>query len=432
MSLEHSTCIGRVACQVFDWIRDLLAVCLALLLSPIWLTSMCLTGKIRTDWKGRFGRISVLSRADKPRLLVHAVSVGEVNAIREFVTHASTDWEVVISTTTNTGFARAQSLYAQNHHVLRYPFDFHFAVRPFLRAVSPDAVTLVELEVWPAFLRQCVRRRIPVVVVNGRISRRSFARYRRLKWLIRHEFEMLAGVCAQDEEIAGRFVALGARRESVHVMGTMKWDTARLENSVSGAQDLAVRLGIDRSRPIVVAGSTGQGEEALIHNAVPRDVQLLIAPRKPERFHVAAAAIPGCVRWSQPESRPLGATRFLLDTLGELQKAYSLADLIIIGRTFSRQGGSDMIEAVALGKAVIVGPDVSAFEVPARVLLASGGLAQTDVQALPDLIRQLLGDPARRRSMAEQGRAVIRAHQGATARQVEFMRRFAPSDSGNK
>ncbi|MFG0328437.1 MAG: 3-deoxy-D-manno-octulosonic acid transferase [Phycisphaerales bacterium] len=409
---------------------DLLYLALGLLLSPFWLTRMALKGKLRTDWPGRFGRAGIAPREDgRPRLLIHAVSVGEVNSVRQLVERLDQEFDIVISATTDTGFARATELYAGSATVVRYPFDFAFAVRRFLNAIRPDAVALVELEIWPNFTAECRRRDIPVVVVNGRLSEPSFEGYRRIRPFVRPTFERLHTVAVQNELFAERFRQMGVDADRIRVLGTMKWDTAEIADDVAGADDLAAELGVDPRRPVVVAGSTGPEEEALIHDATPADVQLIIAPRKPERFDEAAATMPGCVRRTDTakggtphfteETRP---TRFLLDTIGELRKAYALATVVIVGRTFVELHGSDMIEPVALGKATVVGPSVTNFDTVVKALLEGGGLVQIEREELAATIRRLLDDEAERRQLAEAGRAVVQANQGATERHAELIR----------
>jgi 3-deoxy-D-manno-octulosonic-acid transferase len=293
-------------------------------------------------------------------------------------------------------------------------------VRRFLDTVRPDLVALVELEVWPNFVSDATRRGIPVCVVNGRLTERSFRGYRLAGPLLRPAFGRLGLVAAQNQEYAERFEAVGVPRERIAVTGTMKWDTAEIADRVEGAEELAAAMGIDRSRPLVVAGSTAPGEHELIGAAVGGGVQLLCAPRRPEWFDEAAAALPGCARRSLG-TRGSATGRFLLDTIGELRKAYSIADVVVVGRSFGTLFGSDMMEPVGLGKAVIVGPAVSDFQETVAALLAGDGLVQADAERLPGAIAALLADPARRRALAENGRAVIRAQQGATARTVRLL-----------
>ncbi len=399
----------------------------ALVTAPLWLIVRPLRGKPRIDLRARLGHVAPLPPPRRPRLLFHAVSVGEVNAIRSLVALLARQFEIVIATTTDTGLARARSLFADDHAVVRYPLDFSRAVRRFLDATRPDLVALVELEVWPNFTRLCEQRGIPVAVINGRLSDRSFPRYRRLGPLVRPSFRRLSLVVAQDEAIAERFIAVGARPEHVRVAGTMKWDNAlQGQEGVREAADrLADLFGLDRTRPIVVAGSTGSGEEGLIAAAVPADVQLIVAPRKPEHFDEAARVLQPCVRRSQvnnaPNKRDRYVFRFLLDSIGELRAAYALADLVIVGRTFSNQRGSDMMEPIALGKAVIVGPDVRNFESVARALLDGGGMVQTTMQHLPQIIAQLLAGPQRREQLGAAGLEVIRSKQGSVPEHARLL-----------
>lgn len=419
------------------FVRDAIYIILALLSSPIWMFRLLRTGRYRTDWRQRFGFGTPLARRSgagerAPRVLIHAVSVGEVNATRRLVRELAQtpeQPEIVIAATTDTGFARASDLFAEKHDVVRYPFDASFAVRRFLDRTQPDIVVLMELEVWPNFSSACRRRGIPILVVNGRLSERSFRWYRLIAPLVRPMFRSLHVAAVQTEAYAERFRALGTRPDRVLVTDTMKWDTAEITDHVDGAEELAARLGIDRARPLIVAGSTAPGEHELLRRAVPKDVQLLCAPRKPEWFDQAAAALGGCVRWSRcGDGRGRGGHgegppgRFLLDTIGELHRAYTLADLVIVGRTFVPLGGSDMMEPVALGKATIVGPHIDHFRFTADALLNGGGLVQVDSEELAQVIEDLLRDDARRAALASRGRAVIERHQGATARHIELIR----------
>lgn len=405
------------------WAIDAIYLVIGALTSPYWLWRMASKGKLRTDWKARFGGGSAIPPSTHATLLIHAVSVGEVNAIRLLVQRLaehSLRPRIVIATTTDTGFARARELFASAHEVVRYPFDLNFAVRKFLKRINPDAVALVELEVWPHFTTECERRNIPICVINGRLSARSFKRYKLIGPIIISSFRRLAFAAVQNHDYAERFKAMGVGGERVYVTDTMKWDTAEIADDVPGAEKLAEEMGIDRGKPLVVAGSTAPEEHALLRDAVGEGVQLLCAPRKPEWFDDAAAELEGCARRSKGDNGS-ATGRFLLDTIGELRKAYALADVVIIGRSFGNLHGSDMMEPIALGKATIVGPRVEDFLETAKELLAGGGLIQTDAAHLAEIIKQLLNDPQRRAELARNGRDVIRTHQGATNRQVEYI-----------
>lgn len=439
---------------------DLFYIPLAVLTAPIW------AGKKRHGWGERFGKIEALPpRAPGvTRVMLHAVSVGEVSALRALVPMLARDCEVVVSATTDTGLARARELFGPMrdgepaHHpvfVVRYPLDFSWSVRRVLDAVQPDAVALVELEVWPNFVKACVARNVPIAVINGRLSPRSFNGYRKARLLLKPTFARLTRVAAQDEHYAARFQAMGVSRDRIEIAGSMKWDAAKIEDQIKdqipGAAELAAEMGIDPTIPLVVAGSTadaatgsgsgggggggGEAEEALIvrsaRAAAKRAgtrVQVLCAPRKPERFDAAAAAMPGCVRRTrcnsaQQQDRANAASGlFLLDTIGELRKAYALAQVVVMGRSFGTLYGSDPIEPAALGKPTLIGPRFADFDQIVRAFARVGGIkVVADEAELTDTLTRLLGDAQERLEMADHARACIRAHQGATARHAAMM-----------
>lgn len=384
--------------------------------------------KVRGGWRERLGRTGSLRPPEtgRPRLMLHAVSVGEVNALRTLVPLLTPEAEVVVSVTTDTGLARAQELFSRDCRVVRYPLDFSWSVRRFLDAVRPDAVGLVELEVWPNFVRACSERGIPICVINGRLSERSFRGYRRIRRFMAPSFAALEFAAVQDADYATRFEAMGVAPAACLITGSMKWDAAPepgVEGTEIAAAEMARDFGIDRSRPLIVAGSTGPGEEALLHAACPPGGQLLCAPRRPERFDEAAAAMPGCVRRSATRGRGGGgpADRFLLDTIGELRDAYSLADLVVVGRSFGDLFGSDPIEPIALGKPTLIGPRVSDFASIVAEFEKAGGIHRTDRDQLGRDLAALLADAGRRSALAARGRECIREHRGASHRHAELL-----------
>ena len=420
---------------------DIAFLLFAVVTMPFWLVSMWKRGKLRTDWSSRLGwRLPQIPEQQVPeqqvpeqdvtktgaqpahRILLHAVSVGEVNAARilaDMLAAEPMNAQVIISVTTDTGIERARKVFGSQHTVVRYPFDFSWSVRRFLGAVRPDVVLLMELEIWPNFTRLCANRSIPIAVINGRLSARSFARSLRVRWILSPMFRRLSRVAAQDQAYADRFEAMGVARNRIAVTGTMKWDTAEIADHVDGAEELAQEMGIDRSMPLIVAGSTALGEETLISAACPEGVQLLCAPRKPEWFDQTYRALPGSVRRSEKRAGSASG-RFVLDTIGELRKAYALADLVVLGRTFGNLHGSDMMEPAGLGKVVIVGPRVDDFQSTADALIKSGGLVQTSAENLRATIAELLADPKRREQIAFSARDVIRKEQGASARHAKI------------
>lgn len=410
---------------------DFIYIPLALVTAPLW------ARKGRSGWGERFGWVAALpaKAAGRRRVLVHAVSVGEVAALRHLVPLLTPHAEVVISVTTDTGLARARELFGAHSscHVVRYPLDFSWSVARFLGAVAPDAVALVELELWPNFIRACTERGVPVCVINGRLSARSFRGYRRARRFFATTFGRLAFAAVQDEAYAGRFEFMGVDPLRCFLTGSMKWDSARIEPAaeVEGREELARELGIDRGLPLIVAGSTGPGEEALLRDVVASlapGVQLLCAPRKPERFDEAAAAMEPCVRRTRggaPRADAAGQDRFLLDTIGELRQAYALADVVVVGRSFGDQFGSDPIEPVAIGRATVIGPATSDFTSVVKTLRDAGALRQVTRETLGRELAELLARPEVREQMAVSGAAAIRREQGASQRHAELLLELA-------
>ena len=401
------------------------------------------TGAWRADLTTRNGTVGDLVRqAPGPRILVHGVSVGETNALEPFVEALAASRsrpDVVVSASTATGFERARRIHAGRREVVRFPLDFTWMVNRFLDAVRPDLVVLAELELWPTFMAACTRRRIPLCVVNGRLSERSFRGYRGGRALARQLFRRLDLVVAQTETYRARFVALGTPAERVMVGGNLKWDAALHDPDPALATALAAQLGIDRSRPLIVAGSTGPGEEEALLRSLPHGCQLLLAPRNPDRWDEVAALVPGMPRRSEGRSGggsggggglgtlggpggpggPGGDNNspprvFLLDTLGELAAAYLLADAVFVGRSLAPMGGSNPIEPVALGKPAVIGPHHENFAGVVAELVREGGLA---VSAEPmAVIEAWLGDEAARKAVVAGGARALERNRGSAAR----------------
>ena len=401
--------------------------------SPVLVPKLIIRWRHRYDWRARLGHVESLAPGRSPRILIHAVSVGEANAIETLVTQLLDQPDpndVVIAVTTETGFARATTLYGERCKVIRYPLDFSRSVGRFLDAVRPDLAVMVELELWPNFTRACRRRDIRLAVVNGRLSERSFRGYSRAALFIRPMFKRLDAAAVQTELYAERFRSLGARRSGVTVTGTMKWDAASTRQRPEDSVALANALGIDPDRPLLVAGSTAPEEHALLRDAIPAGVQLLCAPRRPEWFDAAAEALPGCARRSLGDCGSSSGL-FLLDTIGELSSAYGLADVVVVGRSFGSLHGSDMMEPCALGKPVVVGPATGDFTETVEKLVEGDGLIVTDAAELRDVLHQLFGSPERRAALGEQARSVVASQQGATTRTCRILESLVQKRHGN-
>ena len=415
--------------------------------APVWLLHPGARRKVIRALRERTGR-GVRREGAGPAVMIHAVSLGEINATRALVrmlAEARPELRFVVSTTTDTGFARGQELYGSDPKVtlIRYPLDFSSAVRRVLDGVRPDAVVLMELEVWPNFIRHCVQRGIPVLLINGRLTESSFRNYRVGRPLVAPMFRQLAAVCAQDETYAQRFIELGAPAERVLVTGTMKFDTAQVAERIDGAEELARTVGLQPAGEIIwVCGSTGPGEEGALLEIYrellvehPR-LRLVIVPRKPERFdevavEIAAARFDVLRRSGTPAPDdldvPADAPQVVLgDTMGELRKFYSVADVVFVGRTLvdlgSRQRGSDMIEPAALAKPVIVGRFTHNFADAMRRFVEADAIKVVgDADELGRAVGEVLRSPGRAAEMGRRAREVVRREQGATARHVDVI-----------
>jgi 3-deoxy-D-manno-octulosonic-acid transferase len=312
----------------------------------------------------------------------------------------------------------------------------------------------MELEVWPNFLLECRRRNLPVLVINGRLTSTSFSRYAVVKPIARFMFRQLRLICAQEQTYADRFIALGADSANVRVTGTMKFDTADVTDTVSGAAEIAAAVGLGSrgpNHPIWVCGSTGPGEEALIlaqyQKLLPHfpQLRLILVPRKPERFNEVAALITAsgfsCLRRTRPTPSPTPSNAqtppvILIDTMGELRAVYSLADIVFVGRTLvdlgPRQHGSDMIEPAALAKCVLIGPFTGNFAEPMEKFLAASAMKVVNTASeLGQQIEQLLLNPTRAQDLGRRARQVVLAEQGATERHAKAILELLTGSTGS-
>lgn len=449
--------------RLMRWLADLVYALVGLLYLPVALYQAVFKGKNRRGWSERLGAVRRFD-PNRRRIWIHAVSLGETNAtprLVEALQRELPDWEIVLSSTTDTGYARAVQLYGRGR-VFRFPLDFSLVVDRVLRRVRPTLIVLVELEVWFNLTRQARQSGIPVAVVNGRLTARSARRLARLGPASRSMFHSLAWVGAQDEAIAERFVSLGTPRGQVTVTSSMKWDTAEVADDVEGSKELAAALGLTEADSLWVCGSTGPGEEerilgayralldewvGLAHNvpdslggsAAPSRPLLVLVPRKPERFDEVERLIAGagfrCLRRSAclagRSADPKPARGVILgDTMGELRKFYALAAVVFVGRSLVPMGGSDPMEVAALGKPIIVGPHTDNFALPVAALLAAEALRQVpDADRLLEAVKEFLMDREEAVLWGARARAAVLEQQGATERTVSRLVRLV-KDAG--
>ena len=406
---------------------DLLWLLAMLLASPWWIGRSLFDRRFRTMVLERLGwRLPQLTEAPPGgRILVHGVSVGEIKAAQSLVRSLRAlepPCEVVVSTTTDTGATVARKLY-EGVPIVRFPVDLSVVVGRFLRRLRPSCVVLVELEIWPNFLRAANRIGLPVAVVNGRITEDSFNSYR----LFRHalpQFNRMSLFCVQNEHYARFFGNLVGARDRIVVTGNLKFDGLSCEVPVEDP-DLVRWVRADTPRLIVVGGSTHEPEEvelAGVCRTYLAGERLVLVPRHPERARdiqrrLSALGVTAQLltelRTGQVQLDVEGP--LLVDTIGELERIYALADLVFVGGSLIPHGGQNVLEPASLGKPVLHGPHVANFAQEAALLAETGASRQvSDWDALGRALAQLASDGGERERMAQAGRAAVISQRGAT------------------
>jgi 3-deoxy-D-manno-octulosonic-acid transferase len=444
------------------FVLDFLYLIAGVLYSPVVLYRTVRYKRYRSGWSQRFGKIT-RDNPEKKCIWIHAVSVGEVNAAKTIVSELRKkfkDFEITISTTTDTGQEQANTVFGKESKIIFFPFDFSWVMRRAFRNINPAICLLMELEVWPNFVETAKKLNVPVVIVNGRISDRSFSRYIKIKPFVKKVFSGIDLALAQTQEYASRFKQIGIPEKNVIVTGSLKYDTAQVTDKVEGSdllveqlnQVFGIRATRDESRAtkLWVAGATGPGEEEIILDVFKNltqnqnNLRLVIVPRKPERFDEVAQLITSfgfdCLRYSsikqvssknEPRATSLESQTVLLgDTMGDLRKFYSLATIIFVGRSLVPMGGSDMMEAAALGKCTMFGPHAFNFKQTVEDLLKSdGAILVRNKQELLAAMQKCLNEPDYAQKIAKSGQQVIKNNQGATQKTIEQIKKILNSNS---
>jgi len=420
----------------------------ALVLSaPWWLFQMLRSGKYRAGLGERLGKIPHRIRTGAPCIWVHAVSVGEVLAVSNLflgIRQHFSEHPVFISTTTAAGQKLARQRFGEES-VFYFPLDLSFAIRPWFRQLRPRLVVLAETEFWPNFLSYCKRHGAQIAIVNARISDRSLPGYRRFRPLLRRILQDVDLFLAQCDEDRHRLQEIGAPDERVKVSGNLKFDA--MAPAAASPLVSALRHAIERggAAPVLVCGSTMEGEERLLLEAFKALLQqhlralLVLAPRHPERFEqiaalLAASGLPNWrrSRWSTDESSFLPGGVFLLDSIGELASIYALADLAFVGGSLVPRGGHNILEPAQHGVPILVGPHTENFRDMVSIFHRAGALRVVSPAKLLPAILNLLANPAQRQDLGRRAAEVARAHSGATERTLAALELLLQEDAGSK
>ncbi len=430
---------------VLNYLYPLLYTVVLLLYFPILLVRL-LRGEQswRLLWRraGRLPRsLRDLPSKDSPRVWIHSVSVGEATSLRPLVEQLSPCRDsLFISTTTETGQAVARRLYSEKATVFFFPLDWKTSCRRYLRAVAPDLVILTETELWPSFIQCVTAARIPLLLVNGRISDRSFKGYRRIGFLTKW---MLKGFCKlgmQTREDRDRAVRLGGRADRTHWIGNLKFDYALPEhpNATAAVRQVGSALGREEGHLIWVCGSTHRGEEAILLDvflALQKEFEHLrwvVAPRHPHRSDsvtrlLKASSLRVIRRSGLAGCESIDPQVVVLDTIGELAHMYEIADLVFVGGSLTPVGGHNPIEAAHFKKPILFGPHMDNFKEISEVFLRSYAALQVQTATeLHNKMRELLRDASTRDWLGGNARRVIRDNQGAVRRTLELVHHCAP------
>jgi len=418
---------------------DLILCVAAVVLFPYALFKGVRYGSV---WQGIGERLAVIApqrlQALKPGPLywVHAVSVGEVRACLPLLKELRREQPTAVlalSCMTFTGKQVAREI-PELDLCFFLPFDISWLVRRAMRLLQPRALLVVETEIWPNLVRQAERQGVPLLLVNGRISDRSFPRYLAAKKLLAPALRQFTRFCMQSRMDALRIIRLGAPSDRVVVTGNMKFDLQAPDFATADLVRMCAEFRLVSGRPVWVAGSTRQGEEELILDAFVQlldqglDLQLVLVPRYPERARSVAELVVssglGAVLRSELGERAEGLSRtdvLVGDTLGEMLKFYACADVVFVGGSLVPVGGHNVLEACMLGKPVLFGPYTENNKQIISLLLDARGGVRVTAETLAGEVSGLIGDPQRRDALGRNGVALYAEHAGAARRTYDAL-----------
>jgi len=401
-------------------VRTLYTVVLRLAL-PFILVRLWLRGRREPGYRQAISERFGAYRGEKPEKLiwVHAVSVGEARAAAPLVRGLMArlpDHRVLVTCTTAAGRETLKQVYGESILAAYLPYDYPEAVQGFLAHFSPRLGVLMETEVWPNLLAACAAQGVPVVLANARLSEKSARGYLRFRSLAAPAFASLALTCAQSEADATRLRSVGARR--VEVTGNLKFDVGPDPAQLAAGRAWRAALG----RPVLLLASTREGEETMLLKEIAeeKDLLVLIVPRHPQRFD-DVAPLAQSRRSREPVPAPEHRVH-LGDTMGEMPFYYAACDVALIGGSFLPLGGQNLIEALASGAPVVVGPSMFNFAEATRLALEAGAAIQAaDTASAVKRALELLRDGRERRRMGDAGRKLCQAHRGATERHLALI-----------
>jgi len=429
-----------------------------IIITPYYLFKFLTSRYHRQGLLERFGFVKFPDYDRQKRCIwLHAASVGEINATEVLIKNLRElypDYEFVISTLTPSAQKLVKEKYPQMKSFF-FPIDLSLIVKKVLRQINPALIILIEQELWLNLIRISASKRIPIILLNGRITKHSAGRYRFIKPIISRIWNKISCFCVQNKEYFERFKALGIKSDKIRITGNMKYDSLSLpvcrSSSVSPDVHPDVTSGDTRDKPVnyremfgfkdddlvLIAGSTHSPEEEIlvdVYSMLKKDIanlRLIIAPRHSFRFDDVEKIIRSkgceCLRRSKLSagniSGNVNSAIVLLDTLGELSKVYCIADVVFVGGSMIPRGGQSILEPAAAGKPILFGPDMSNFQEMADLLIReNAAVSVADKSALYQQLGRLLKEPAELKKMGQRAAIVISQYQGATIKNIEFIK----------
>ncbi len=360
---------------------------------------------------------------------VHAVSVGEVMASQPLLKKIIEKYpskKIILSTITDTGRKVALENAKENINVVYMPFDLCFLINPILRKINPELLIVIETELWPNFIKAFKKYNIPILLLNGRISEKSFNGYKKIKFFMKKIFENIDFFGMQNEVYSSRIIELGAKKDRVLITGNFKFDVSNHDNIPDWAWNVKGR--------VIVAGSTHDEEEEMITDIFLMlkkefsDLNLIIAPRHPERFNSVAEMLKEksltFIRRTQINKNQIShCSIILLDTIGELAKIYGVADIVIIGKSFKAHGGQNPLEPALWGKAIVCGSNMENFPVIQEFLKEKAAI-QVLESDLYNTLRELLINPEKARALGLKAKELCEKNSGSVSKALEIVKQF--------
>jgi 3-deoxy-D-manno-octulosonic-acid transferase len=433
-------------------VYSLLSLALFVVVSPYFLYQAIRYQKYIGSLRQRLGFLPITFNLDgEDSIWIHAVSVGEALTARALVADLRTRYprlRLFVSTTTIAGQQVARRSLQDVDAIFYFPFDWMFIVNRTLNLVRPRLFIMMETEIWPNLLRSCRARGIRTVVINGRISSRSYPRYRLVRPFFRRVLADVDRFCMQSEESARRLIDLGADPARVSVTGSLKFDSLETPQSTSHGKPRERVLRFFRlppTRTVIIAGSTMKGEEAAVLRAFARikagvpNALAVLAPRAPERFaEVERLARDAGFAVTRRSDLPIDAEPradvVVLDSIGELAQLYQVATAVFVGGSLVDHGGHNILEPAVFGKPVVFGPHMQNFKEIADAFLSNDAAIQVQSDRdLEDVLLTLVSDPVRRAALGAAARALVEANRGAKNKTLDVIAAlFPPGDAQSR